>query len=246
MTHGVVDLMHALSVSCNYYFYEAGRLTGIDEIDKVAKGMGLGQSTGVELPEEIGYRANAETKAILYADRPDLSGWYKADTLAAAIGQSENLVTPLQLCVYTCTLANQGTRYRATFLRKVISADYQELLENVEPEVVSTLKISDTAAEAVKEGMRLAVTEGSARNYLWDYPIPVCAKTGTAQHGSGGSDHASLVVYAPADDPQIAIAIYVEKGAQGGNLGSIAVDIMDYYFSQETIYETYPGEGAVN
>ena len=246
MTHGVVDLMHALSVSCNYYFYEAGRLTGIDEIDKVAKGMGLGQSTGVELPEEIGYRANAETKAILYADRPDLSGWYKADTLAAAIGQSENLVTPLQLCVYTCTLANQGTRYRATFLRKVISADYQELLENVEPEVVSRLKISDTAAEAVKEGMRLAVTEGSAKNYLWDYPIPVCAKTGTAQHGAGGSDNASLVVYAPADDPQIAIAIYVEKGAQGGNLGSIAVDIMDHYFSQETIYETYPGEGAVN
>ena len=246
MTHGVVDLMHALSVSCNYYFYEAGRLTGIDEIDKVAKGMGLGQPTGVELSEEIGYRANAETKAILYADRPDLSGWYKADTLAAAIGQSENLVTPLQLCVYTCTLANQGTRYRATFLRKVISADYQELLENVEPEVVSRLKISDTAAEAVKEGMRLAVTEGSAKNYLWDYPIPVCAKTGTAQHGAGGSDNASLVVYAPADDPQIAIAIYVEKGAQGGNLGSIAVDIMDHYFSQETIYETYPGEGAVN
>ncbi len=90
------------------------------------------------------------------------------------------------------------------------------------------------------------MTEGSARNYLWDYPIPVCAKTGTAQHGAGGSDNASLVVYAPADDPQIAIAIYVEKGAQGGNLGSIAVDIMDHYFSQETIYETYPGEGAVN
>ena len=112
--------------------------------------------------------------------------------------------------------------------------------------MVSRLKISDTAAEAVKEGMRLAVTEGSAKNYLWDYPIPVCAKTGTAQHGAGGSDNASLVVYAPADDPQIAIAIYVEKGAQGGNLGSIAVDIMDHYFSQETIYETYPGEGAVN
>ena len=246
MTHGVVDLMHALSVSCNYYFYEAGRLTGIEEIDKVAEAMGLGQHTGVELPEEVGYRANGETKKILYADQPDLSGWYKADTLAAAIGQSENRVTPLQLCVYTCTLANQGVRYRATFLRKVISADYQGLLENVEPEVVSSYEISDTAAEAVKEGMRLAVIEGSAKNYLANYPIPVCAKTGTAQHGSGGSDHASLVVYAPADDPQIAIAIYVEKGAQGGNLGSIAVDVMDHYFSQETIYETYPAEGAVN
>ena len=246
LTHGLVDLPHALSVSCNYYFYEAGRLTGIDEIDKVAKAMGLGQPTGVELPEEVGYRANAETKAILYADQPDLSGWYKADTLAAAIGQSENRITPLQLCVYTCTLANRGTRYRATFLSKVISADYQTLLEKVEPQVVSNFKISDVAYEAVKEGMRLAVTEGSAKTYLEKYPVPVCAKTGTAQHGSGGSDNASLVVFAPADDPQIAIAIYVEKGAQGGNLGRVAVDILDHYFSEETINETYPGEGVAN
>ena len=246
LTHGLVDLPHALSVSCNYYFYEAGRLTGIDEIDKVAKAMGLGQPTGVELPEEVGYRANAETKAILYADQPDLSGWYKADTLAAAIGQSENRITPLQLCVYTCTLANRGTRYRAAFLSKVISADYQELLEKVEPQVVSNFKISDIAYDAVKEGMRLAVTEGSAKTYLEKYPVPVCAKTGTAQHGSGGSDNASLVVFAPADDPQIAIAIYVEKGAQGGNLGRVAVDILDHYFSEETINETYPGEGVAN
>lgn len=246
MTHGLVDLPHALSVSCNYYFYEAGRLTGIDEIDKVAKAMGLGQPTGVELPEEVGYRANAETKAILYADKPDESGWYKADTLAAAIGQSENRLTPLQLCVYTSTLANRGTRYRATFLSKVISADYQQLLEDVEPQVLSRFKISDTAYDAVKEGMRLAATEGSAKTFLENYPIPVCAKTGTAQHGSGGSDNASLVVFAPADDPQIAIAIYVENGAQGGNLGRVAVDILDHYFSEETINETYPGEGVAN
>lgn len=245
-THGLVDLPHALSVSCNYYFYEAGRLMGIGEIDKVAEAMGLGQSTGVELPEEIGYRANAETKSILYADQPDQSGWYKADTLAASIGQSENRLTPLQLCVYTCTLANRGTRYRATFLSKVISADYQQLLEKVEPQVVSTYEISDTAYNAVLEGMRLAATEGSARTYLENYPVSVCAKTGTAQHGSGGSDNASLVVFAPMDDPQIAIAIYVEKGAQGGNLGSVAVDILDHYYSEETINETYPGEGAVN
>ena len=208
--------------------------------------MGLGQPTGVELPEEVGYRANAETKAILYADKPDESGWYKADTLAAAIGQSENRLTPLQLCVYTSILANRGTRYRATFLSKVISADYQQLLEDVEPQVLSRFKISDTAYDAVKEGMRLAATEGSAKTFLENYPIPVCAKTGTAQHGSGGSDNASLVVFAPADDPQIAIAIYVENGAQGGNLGRVAVDILDHYFSEETINETYPGEGVAN
>ena len=202
--------------------------------------------TGIELPEEIGYRANAETKAILYADRPDLSGWYKADTLAAAIGQSENRITPLQLCVYACTLANQGTRYRATFLKKVISADYQDLLEDVAPEIVSQYPISDTAYDAVIQGMILAATEGSAKTHLLGYPVTVCAKTGTAQHGNGGSDNASLLVFAPAEDPQIAISIYVEKGAQGGNLGSIAVDVMDHYFSQETLNETIPTEGTLN
>lgn len=245
-THGVVDLPHALSVSCNYYFYEVGRLTGIDAIDKVAEAMGLGQPTGIELPEEIGYRANAETKALLYANQPDMSGWYKADTLAASIGQSENRITPLQLCVYACTLANQGVRYRATFLKKVISADYQELLEDVEPEIMSTYEISDTAYHAVIQGMILAATEGSAKTHLANYPVSVCAKTGTAQHGSGGSDNASLLVFAPADDPQIAISIYVEKGAQGGNLGSIAADVLDQYFSQETLNETIPTEGTVN
>ena len=246
MTHGIVDLAHAISVSCNYYFYEAGRLTGMDAIDEVAKAMGLGQPTGIELPEEIGYRANGETKKILYADQPDQSGWYSADTLAASIGQSENRITPLQLCVYASTLANQGTRYRATFLQKVISADYQELLVEVDPEVLSTYEISDTAYDAIVYGMRLAATEGSAKTHLENYPVDVCAKTGTAQHGSGGSDNASLVVFAPADDPQIAIAVYVEKGAQGGNLGTIAADIMDHYFSQETLYETYPTEGVAN
>lgn len=245
-THGVVDLPHALSVSCNYYFYEAGRLTGIKAIDQVAEAMGFGQPTGIELPEEIGYRANAETKKILYANQPDQSGWYSADTLAAAIGQSENRITPIQLCVYACTLANQGIRYRATFLKKVISADYQNLLEDIQPEVVSTYPISDTAYNAVIEGMVLAATEGSAKTHLENYPIPVCAKTGTAQHGNGGSDNASLLVFAPVDDPQIAISIYVEKGAQGGNLGSIAVDILDHYFSQETTNETIPTEGTVN
>ncbi len=246
LTHGVVDLAHAISVSCNYYFYEVGRITGIEKIDQVAAAMGLGQPTGVELAEEIGYRANAETKAELYADDPSLSGWYKADTLAAAIGQSENRVTPLQLCVYGCTLANQGNRYRATFLQKVISADYQDLLKKVEPELISSFPISDTAHQTVIDGMKLAAREGSAKNFLKNYPVSVCAKTGTAQHGSGGSDNASLLVFAPADDPQICIAIYVQKGAQGGNLGSIAVDVMDYYFTQETLNETFPKEGVIN
>jgi penicillin-binding protein 2 len=247
-THGIINMMQALEVSCNYYFYEIGRLTGISSIDEVAKGLGLGEATGVELPEELGYRANPETKAKLFKDDPTQSGWYGADTLMAAIGQSENKFTPLQMADYVATLANRGTRYKATFLRRVLSSDYTELVEEHKPTVLSSYHISDDALNCVEQGMRMAVTEpgGTASKYLKDYPVAVCAKTGTAQHsdnGSAGSDNASFVCYAPADNPQIAIAVYVEKGAQGGNLAKAAVAVMDEYFRSESA-ESVPQENA--
>lgn len=245
-THGVINVMEALSVSCNYYFYEAGYRTGISEIDKVSKALGLGESTGVELPEETGSRANAETKKDLYEEGYD--GWYDADTVAASIGQSENRFTPLQLCSYTAALANRGTRYEATFLKRVLSSDYQSLVLENQPTIASQLEISDEAYAAYTEGMRLAVTatNGTCNGAFGSYKVAVCAKSGTAQHGSGGSDNASLVLYAPADDPEIAIAIYVEKGAQGGSLGPVARAIMDAYFAQAGSTDTVPGENQIN
>jgi len=247
-THGVINMMQALAVSCNYYFYEVGRLTGIESIDNVAKGLGLGEATGVELPEELGYRANPETKAKLFANDPNQSGWYGADTLMAAIGQSENKFTPLQMADYAATLANRGTRYSATFLRRVLSSDYSKLIKEHTPTVLSTYPISDDAMACVQDGMRMAVTDsdGTASKYLKDYPIAVCAKTGTAQHsdnGSAGSDNASFVCYAPADNPQIAIAVYVEKGAQGGNLAKAAIAVMDQYF-QSSAAAAVPAENT--
>ena len=243
-THGVINMMEALSVSCNYYFYEVGRRTGITAIDEVAKQLGLGESTGVELYEKVGHRANPETKAELYADNPDLAGWYDADTIAAAIGQSENSFTPMQLAVYTAALANQGKRYEATFLERIVSADYEAILVENEPTVANDYTFSDEAMAAVEEGMRLAATEGTASTYLKNYDIAVCAKTGTAEHGSTGSANGVFVCYAPMDDPQIAIAVYVEKGAQGGNLAQAAVAVMDEYFKAAST-DALPGENVV-
>ena len=152
------------------------------------------------------------------------------------------------MAVYTAALANRGVRYKATFLNRIISADYQELLYEMEPEVASTLEISDEAYEVYTQGMREAVTasNGTANKVFGNYPVAVCAKTGTAQHGVTGSDHASFVCYAPADDPQIAIAIYVEKGAQGGSLGSIAKTIFDAYFATVSENDTVAPENAIN
>lgn len=245
-THQSINVMEALAVSCNYYFYEVGWMTGIDKIDEVARALGLAEPTGVELYEETGRRANPETKANLYDN--DASVWYGGDTIAAAIGQSEHRFTPLQLCSYTCALANQGIRYEATFLRRVLSADYDELIMENEPTIASQLEISDLAYETIIEGMNMStyIYNGTSNAVFSDYDIKVCAKTGTAEHGSGGSDNGSFVLFAPADDPVIAIAIYVEKGAQGGHLGNIAKALLDAYFSETNSIDTVPGENELN
>ncbi len=245
ITHGVINMMEALEMSCNYYFYEVGQRAGIRAIDNVSKRLGLGEPTGIELPEEIGYRANRESKGEIYKDNPDLSGWYDADTIAAAIGQSENQFTPLQLAVYTAALANGGPRYRATFLQRIVSSDYKTLIRENQPELVSDYHFSSEAKACVQEGMRLAVNgERGTATLLKDYDVAVCAKTGTAEHGSSGSAHGSFVCYAPADDPQIAIAVYVEKGAQGGNLAKAAIAVMDEYFKTARSTDI-PAENAV-
>lgn len=249
-THGTINMQQALQESCNYYFYEAGRLTynsyyaetGENPFDIVAKALGLGEPTGIELPESTGTRANAETKAEQYEGAE--SGWYGADVLQAVIGQSLNRFTPMQLVCYASALANKGTRYEATFLSRVVSWDYQTLIEEHTPTVASVLDMSDEAIECYTTGMELVATNGTAAQYLANYPIKVACKTGTAQWQgttvgtNSGSDHASFVLYAPADDPEIAISVYVEKGAQGGNLANVCIPILDAYFSTSSKYET--------
>ena len=177
------------------------------------------------------------------------AGWFGADVLQAVIGQSLNKFTPLQLACYTSALANKGTRYEATLLSRVVSWDYQDLIEEHTPTVASTLEISEKALAALDQGMRMTGSIGTAEQYLKDYPIAIACKTGTAQWqgttstGSfSGSDHASFVLYAPADDPEIAIAVYIERGSQGGNLANVCIPILDAYFSSSTKYETIATE----
>ena len=113
---------------------------------------------------------------------------------------------------------------------------------------MAKLELGDETKAMLKEGMVAATGMGATADPFANefYPIKVAAKTGTAQHGNGlSSDNASLVCYAPADDPEIGIAIYVENGAVGGKLSYIAMDIMDTYFSQTGKYETVYGENEI-
>ena len=234
-THGYVTAVTALQDSCNYYFYDIADRMSLLSIDSTAKGLGLGEATGIELYEKLGYRANAENKKILYANstEPGATNWYPADQLMASIGQSINQFTPMQLCVYTNTLANRGVRYKATFLDRVMSSDYRDLVYENAPEVLSTMEISDSAYRAYTEGMRAVVTKGTAKSIFGDYPVAVAAKTGTAQHSGhkDASDHGAFVCYAPYDDPEISIVVYGEKAGHGSTMGQIAKVILDAYYA---------------
>ena len=246
-THGTENMMSALADSCNYYFYDVGLQCKTDDVDYVASQFGLGEPTGVELLEYAGQRANRETKAATFAGT-QLEAWVDGDKLQASIGQSLNEFTPMQLAVYCSTLANNGTRLKATYLRRVVSWDFKELIMESQPEVVSEFKMKQTTIDAIRQGMIDATAIGKTADPFGEsyYPITVAAKTGTAQHGDGtSSDNASLVCYAPAEDPQIAVAIYVENGAVGGKLANIAMKVFDQYFSQTGKYETVYGENEV-
>ena len=228
----------ALEVSCNYFFYELGDRMFYSKgspMDDTAKALGLGEPTGIELVEKIGHRSNKATKEMLYEG---IYARYTAGSMIlGAIGQDENSFSPMQLAVYASTLANQGKRYAATFLNRVVSADYRSLIYENTPELVSTLKISDSTYKAYVEGM-IAVCHGSrgtARETMKNLPVKVAGKTGTAQTGMIGSDHGAFICFAPAENPQIAIAVYGEKAAHGSTLGQVAAAIIQYYFDSNSL-----------
>ena len=230
--HENLTASEALQVSCNFFFYELADRMAISAMDEAAKALGLGEPTGIELYENTGRRANPDTKRELYPG--DLGDWFQADKITAAIGQSDNRFSPIQLCVYTSTLANRGTRLRATFLNRVVSADYRTRLYQNETSVMSTYEISDDAYKAYTEGMHLVTQKtdwtGTAYSTFKNYPIALAAKTGTAQNGGNAPDNGAFVCYAPLEEPRIAISIYGEKAAHGSSLAVIAKSMLDSYF----------------
>ncbi len=245
-THGTINSMEALRDSCNYFFYDLGDRMDISVIDATAKGLGLGEKTGVELFERAGYRANPENKALL--NKGDFGRWYAADRVMASIGQSINEFTPIQLCAYTMTLANQGVRYQATFLNRVLDAEYSSVILQQQAKILSTMEISDEAYAAYSQGMHMVTTEGSIRRIFEDLPIAVAGKTGTAQTDAGSkySDNGAFVCYAPLESPEIAVVVYGEKAGHGSTVAQIAKAILQTYFADRINGDAFTGENTVS
>lgn len=213
--HGPMDLKNALSKSCNYFFFEMGRRVGAVRLTDYFKQFGLGVPTGVEVND---------SKGIILEPKSNGGG----DTLQIAIGQL-NAFTPLQLANSTATLANGGTHYRASLISRVVSYDMSEVYDQSKPEVLNTVSMKESNLKAVKEGMLSVTEDGTGRKALGNYSIKVGGKTGTSQV-TGKADHSVFTVFAPFDNPEIAVSVVLEHGSNGFAAGSVVRDILDAYF----------------
>lgn len=224
--HGKINVVGAISRSCNVFFYDLGRRLGIDKMNEYARLFGLGQKTGIEIGEAVGVLAGrAHSKSVGKI-------WNPGDTCAAAIGQSDNLFTPIQLAAYAMTIANDGVRYETHLVKSVRSYNGVETV--VSPTVAATVKLSRKAIDAVREGMiKAAKPGGTAGTQFAGAKYSVAAKTGTAQITENRSDHGVFIAYAPADKPEVAIAVVLENGTSRPST-LLARKVLDAYFNTKS------------
>jgi len=229
--HGIVNMVKAIAQSCNIYFFEMGRRMGIDLLEKYARMFGLGQVTGIELPgEKAGTVASREYKEKTFKKAEDKI-WYPAETLDAAIGQGYHQYTPLQIADYIAAIANEGYWMRPHLIKSIIDAEGKTVFES-KPEVAGRVSVSKKTFEIVKEGMKGVVSPGgTAYGVFSDFPITIAAKTGTAQWDLKKAPHGWFVAFAPLDDPQIAVVVFIEQAGSGGSTGGpVARAILEQYF----------------
>lgn len=218
--HSDLNVTGAIAQSCNYFFAETGRRLGIETMYLYSEKFGLGEYTGIEIEESKGTLAGR-----------DSTSWMPGNTVQAAIGQSDNAFTPLQLATYAATLANDGTRLKTHVVSKVTDYERTKTIEDYsKPTVVDTCGISKENLDIVQKAM-LEVTQnedGTAYSMFGDYKVKVAAKTGTAENA--GSDHTTFICYAPFDKPEVAVAVVIEHGAKGRYSMQVAKDLLDGYF----------------
>ncbi len=224
--HGWINAAEALTVSCNCYFYEAGRLLGIDKMNLYGRMFGLGEATGIELGEQTGALAGPDHRA-------DLHGleWQPTDTIAAAIGQSDNAFTPLQLGVYTSTLVNGGNRYAAHLLYKVRDFATHEDVVTSAPRLLSSFELPASYLQTIIDGMEKMVADSSSvSRYMRNVPVTVAGKTGTAQTGAGSTENGLFICCAPSRDPEIVVVSVIERAGGGSYSAMSAGAVLEAYY----------------
>ena len=230
--HGWEDVTSALEDSCNYFFFETGRLVGGEKLEEYAKSFGLGEYTGLELSgERKGTVAGPTERAEAQENNSSLRDWSGGDVIQAAIGQGDNAFTPLQLANYCAAIATNGTQYEAHLLRSVRAYDYSGTVYSKEATVLNQIDAAESTWDLVQEGMaKVTGEDGTAASVFQNYSIKVAGKSGTAQITGTDVDNGIFISYAPYDDPQIAVCVVIEGGDSGNNVAPVVRDIYDAYF----------------
>ena len=232
----------AIEHSCNYFFYDLGDRLGIDNLAKYSYYLGLGHKTGIELKGEIdGVLASNEIA------KQENRVWNPGETISAAIGQSYNTFTPLQMAKYVAMIANRGKNLDVTIVKSIINPDGSEISRDeyesyvneklgLQQENVEEMSFKEENIEAILEGMRGVTSEsgGTAYSTFKNFNIEVGGKTGSAQTGVQGKTNAWFVGFAPFDDPEIAIVVFVRNGGHGSYTAEVARDIIAQYFGMNT------------
>lgn len=226
----------ALAHSCNTFFSTVGYDLGISTLDPYAEYFGLGTTTGVELGEATGIMSNPQE----YRENHGVE-WTDGVTSQTAIGQADNMFTPIQLATMCATIANGGVRLQTHFLDKVLDYTGETVLEAYEPVELYDAGISSDVLGVVQTGMQMVATQGTAADVFANYPVSIACKTGTAETSTPDENgnkptepNLSFICYAPANDPQIAIAVMMEYGNSGDYARNVAKDILDQYFGYYT------------
>lgn len=236
--HGRLSVSDAIKKSCNYFFYEVGDRIGIDTLAKYSYYLGLGHKTGIELQGEIsGVLASNQIA------EQENRVWNPGETISAAIGQSYNTFTPVQMAKYVAMIANRGKNLDVTVVKSIVNADgsevprdeYQSYVNErlgLTDENIEEMSFNEENINAILEGMRGVTSEsgGTAYSTFKDFNIEVGGKTGSAQTGVEGKTNAWFVGFAPFDDPEIAIVVFVRNGGHGGYTAEVARDIIAQYF----------------
>jgi len=223
--NGPITVRNALQVSCNIYFYETGLRLGIERLNQYCAQLGLGQPTGIEIAENIGHLSSPEVKEKVEPGTP----WYPADTVQSSIGQLYNQFTPLQLANYAATIGNRGTRMDVNIVRSVKTYTMDETVWENEPTVAQQVEATKQAFEVTIQGMEMATAPGGTSYAYWgDYPMTIASKTGTPE--TKAFPNSTYICFGPSEDPEITVAVVIEKGWHGYTGAPVAKAIFDAYF----------------
>lgn len=236
--HGYQNLTEAIKHSCNYFFYEIGYRMGVDTFAKYAEYYGLNKKTGIELPSEsTGLIASTKVAEELGGE------WQPGNTLSAAIGQSDNNFTPIEIARYISMLANGGKAVDVSIVKSVINPDGNEISKSElkkhknemlgNPDIhLEDLNIKQENLDAILEGMKGVTSEpgGTAYYIFSDFGMDIAGKTGSAETQIDGKVNGWFAGFAPYDNPEIAVVVLIENAGSGGNTAEVAKEIMKEYF----------------